>query len=54
MGDVPLKNKLRNITVRKQSFVYWYLCGKDFVLNISSKEDKTAKVTLVFSGGRSR
>lgn len=50
MGDVPLKNKLRNITVRKQSFVYWYLSGKDFVLNISPKEDKTSKVTLVFSG----
>lgn len=45
-----LKNKLRNITVRGQSYVYWYLSGKDFVLNISPKEDKTDKVTLVFNG----
>lgn len=45
-----MKNKLRNITVRRQLFVYWYFRGKDFVFNISSKEDKTAKVTLVFSG----
>ena len=45
-----MKNKLRNITVRKQLFVYWYLSGKDFVLNITPKEDKTAKVALVFNG----
>ena len=47
------ENKLRNITVRGQSFVYWYLSGKDFVSNIFPKEDKTANVTLVFIGGAS-
>lgn len=44
-----MKNKLRNIRVHGQAFVYWYLSGKDFVLHISPQNDKTTRITLIFT-----
>lgn len=44
-----MKNKLRNITVGEQSFVYWYSSGTSFNLNISPKNDKTSKISLIFA-----
>lgn len=43
-----MKNKLRNITVAGQAFVYWYSSGESFILNISPKNMKTSKITLEF------
>ena len=43
-----MKNKLRNITVAGQSFVYWYSSGESFILNISPQNIKNSKITLKF------
>ncbi|WP_342416081.1 hypothetical protein NST83_25075 [Paenibacillus sp. FSL R10-2782] len=43
-----MKSQLRNITVVGYAFVYWYSGGSRFILNLSSKENKNIKITLVF------
>jgi hypothetical protein len=43
-----MKSQLRNITIDSQAFVYWYSGGKSFTLNISPKENKNIKITLIF------
>ncbi|MCG7408321.1 hypothetical protein MH117_12890 [Paenibacillus sp. ACRRX] len=43
-----MKSQLRNITIDSQAFVYWYTAGKTFTLNISPRENKNIKVTLIF------
>lgn len=43
-----MRSQLRNITVDSYAFVYWYTGGSRFVLNLSPKENKNIKVTLIF------
>ncbi|GKS14897.1 hypothetical protein YDYSY3_58970 [Paenibacillus chitinolyticus] len=43
-----MKSQLRNITIDSQAFVYWYSGGQSFTLNISPKENKNIKITLIF------
>lgn len=49
-GGEFLKNPLRNITVDGQAFVYWYSGGTSFTLNVSPKDHKNIKITLIFQG----
>ncbi|WP_405108008.1 hypothetical protein MHH28_28375 [Paenibacillus sp. FSL K6-1217] len=43
-----MKTQIRNLTIQDQPFVYWLVGGPRFTLNISPKEDKTTKITLIF------
>lgn len=43
-----MKNKLRNINVKGQAFVYWYTYGKVFILNISVRDNKNIRIKLIF------
>lgn len=43
-----MKSQLRNMTVDGYAFVYWYSSGSRFILNLSPKENKNIKITLVF------
>ncbi|MEE4578710.1 hypothetical protein [Paenibacillus polymyxa] len=43
-----MKSQLRNITVDGYAFVYWYSGGSRFILNLSPKENKNIKITLIF------
>ncbi|WP_046227324.1 hypothetical protein [Paenibacillus dauci] len=43
-----MKSLLRNITVDHRAFVYWYSSGACFTLNLSPKENKNIKITLLF------
>ncbi|MGW9528219.1 hypothetical protein ACWHAM_10775 [Paenibacillus terrae] len=43
-----MKSQLRNITVDGDAFVYWYSGGSRFILNLSPKENKNIKITLIF------
>lgn len=43
-----MKTKLRKLTVEDQPYVYWHVGGSRLTLNISPKEDKTTKITLIF------
>ncbi|KZE71238.1 hypothetical protein [Paenibacillus jamilae] len=43
-----MKSHLRNITVDGYAFVYWYTGGSRFILNLSPKENKNIKITLIF------
>ncbi|GGG02183.1 hypothetical protein GCM10010912_53760 [Paenibacillus albidus] len=43
-----MKSQLRNITIDGHAFVYWYSSGYHLTLNLSPKENKNTKVTLIF------
>ncbi len=43
-----MEKKIRNITVDNKSFVWWYVSGHKYILNISPKEDKTTKISIIF------
>lgn len=43
-----MKTQLRKLTVQDQPYVYWHAGGSCLTLNISPKEDKTTKITLIF------
>ncbi|MCP3806619.1 hypothetical protein NLX78_05195 [Paenibacillus sp. Lou8.1] len=43
-----MKSQLRNITVDGYAFVYWYSGESRFILNLSPKENKNIKITLIF------
>lgn len=48
-GDSPtVKTQIRQLTVQDQHYVYWHAGGSRLTLNISPKEDKTTKITLLF------
>lgn len=44
-----MKSLLRNITVDNRPYVYWHSSGSSFTLNLSLKENKNTRVTLVFT-----
>ncbi len=43
-----MEKKIRNITVNNKAFVWWHMSGHKYILNISPKEDKTTKVSIIF------
>ncbi len=43
-----MKKKVRNVSIKDKDFVYWYKCGRIYTLNITPKEDKNTKVSIIF------
>lgn len=43
-----MKSRLRNLTIEGQAYVYWYTSGHRFTLNLSPKDNKNIKITLIF------
>ncbi len=43
-----MKKKVRNVSIMDMNFVYWYKCGRIYILNISPKTDKNTKVSIIF------
>ncbi len=44
-----MKKKIRDISVNGEKYVYWYKRNRNTsTLNISPKEDKTTKISIVF------
>lgn len=44
-----MNTQIRQLTVQDQHYVYWHVGGSRLTLNISPKEDKTTKITLIFA-----